>query len=1418
MDAPPATHIENHPRYETGEDMMKQGAEALHEQVASKVELALGRAMPQIEVRFKGLSIVADLVSLEDQTQRDHVIADDSDLTPEQQQQARRAHHRANDLPTIPNHVMKSVAKFSSKKHHVHKHIVRNITGSFKPGTITLILGQSGSGKSALMKYLSGRFPVDKGIRVDGEVSYNSVLRQDIVKRLPQFVAYVTQSDRHFPTLTVKETLEFAHECCGAELSQRAIEYMTNGSPEENQQAVELARAIFKHYPEIVIEELGLQDCQDTIVGNAMLRGISGGERKRLTTGEMEFGMKYVTLMDEISTGLDSAAAFDIINAQRSIAKRLRRTVVLSLLQPSPEVFALFDNVMLLNEGEVMYHGPCSKAVEYFENLGFVCPPRRDVADFLCDLGTDQQVQYQIKSPPHGHKHHPRQAREFADIFEQSDIYAKMMEEMDAPIDPELATNVVNHMDPVPEFYQSFGASMRTLLTRQMRLTIRNHAFLKGRALMVIVIGLMFSSVFHDFDPRNVQVVMGILFASIMFLALGQASMLPTFFAAREVFYKQRAANFYRTSTYVLANSICQLPFSLIESLVFGSLVYWICGFVPKAELFILFLVLLVLTNMAFSAWYFFLSAVPPNLHIAKPLTMVSLLLYVLFAGFVQTKKQIPDYFIWAYWIDPVAWALRSMAIMQYRDDRYAVDVYHKEPNVNYRLAYNMTMGEFYLTRFDVETDKQWIAYGYIYMAGAYLLFMFMSWFVLEYHRYERPEHISLPEEDDDKESEVNDEAENETMYSLVTTPKHSASPNDSDVAVTINRRERSITPVAIAFQDIWYTVPDPTHPKQTLDLLKGISGFALPGKMTALMGSSGAGKTTLMDVIAGRKTGGKIRGKILLNGHEATDLAIRRSTGYCEQMDIHSEAATFREALTFSAFLRQSSDVSAAAKYDSVDECIELLNMEPIADQIIRGSSPEQMKRLTIGVELAAQPSVIFLDEPTSGLDARSAKVIMDGVRKVADSGRTILCTIHQPSSEVFHLFDSLLLLKRGGEVVFFGDLGFEGSRLIEYFEAIPSVHRIANGYNPATWMLEVIGAGVHHGDGSENDFVAHYQASANKQALDARMGDEGLFQPSSAVMELTFSKKRAATNATQLQFLMRRFWNMYWRTPSYNWTRWVISLALGLLFGLLYLDATYTTYQGVNGGLGMIFLTTAFIGLVSFISVLPIASEERASFYRERACQTYNSLWFFLGFTVVEVPYVIVGSFLLMIVFYPMVGFKSVDKWALYWLNLALHVLLQTYIGQFLAFALPSVEVAAIIGVLLNGIFLLFMGFNPPASSLPSGYKWLYNITPQRYTFSTLSAIVFGDCPDDKLKLLAKAAMLKQPLPDMSSWPLGCQFVTDAPPKVGHPVLKMYLEVVYGIKHEHIGRYMAFVVGAIVVFRILAALALRYINHQKR
>ncbi|KAH9153854.1 hypothetical protein LEN26_003482, partial [Aphanomyces euteiches] len=614
---------------------------------------------------------------------------------------------------------------------------------------------------------------------------------------------------------------------------------------------------------------------------------------------------------------------------------------------------------------------------------------------------------------------------------------------------------------------------------------------------------------------------------------------------------------------------------------------------------------------------------------------------------------------------------------------------------------------------------------------------------------------------------------------------KMPATPVGSQVSESVIVPVQSFVPVSLAFKDLHYFVPNPTKGEPELELLKGISGYALPGTVTALMGSSGAGKTTLMDVIAGRKTGGKIVGDILLNGYKATDLAIRRCTGYCEQMDIHCESATFREALIFSSMLRQSSDIPTATKLAHAEECIRVLEMQNIADFIIRGSSVEQMKRLTIGVELAAAPSVLFLDEPTSGLDARSAKIIMTGIRKIASTGRTVVCTIHQPSKEVFEMFDSLLLLKRGGETVYYGDLGTNSSLMMDYFMRIPGTPEMTPGYNPATWMLEVIGAGVESKHLNTTDYVKVFQESQEFKQLEAGLAVH--MQPREDVPEMSYTSKRAATNAVQCQYVIQRFMRMYWRTPSYNLTRILLSIFLGVVFGLTYVSIDYTTYSGVNGGFGMVFITTLFIGVISFNSVLPLAAGERPSYYRERASQTYSPFWYLVGSTVAEIPFVFASTFVFTVTFYPFVGFRgNFSDMAYYSFQLSLVVLMNVYFGQFVVFATPRLDVAVSIGALVNSTFMLFMDFNPPQSQIPSGYRWLSTIVPP----NGLGYAQMANVPPVVLAELHKSSVTVQE----------------------------FAEFMFHTKNGDIFKNTMIILAVILLYRALALLAFRFMNYQKK
>lgn len=269
--------------------------------------------------------------------------------------------------------------------------------------------------------------------------------------------------------------------------------------------------------------------------------------------------------------------------------------------------------------------------------------------------------------------------------------------------------------------------------------------------------------------------------------------------------------------------------------------------------------------------------------------------------------------------------------------------------------------------------------------------------------------------------------------------------------------RNRSI----FTWKNLSYTVAGPDG---DLVLLDNVQGYVKPGMLGALMGSSGAGKTTLLDVLAQRKTQGTISGSVLVDG-KPIPISFQRSAGYVEQLDVHEPLATVREALEFSARLRQSCDVPDEEKLRYVDTIINLLDLTALEHTLVgspgSGLSIEQRKRLTIAIELVAKPSIIFLDEPTSGLDGQAAFNTVRFLRKLAAAGQAILVTIHQPSAQLFAQFDKLLLLAKGGKTVYFGDIGDNAETIKDYLSRNGAPCPLEA--NPAEHMIEVISGSDH-------------------------------------------------------------------------------------------------------------------------------------------------------------------------------------------------------------------------------------------------------------------------------------------------------------------------------------------------------------------
>ena len=329
------------------------------------------------------------------------------------------------------------------------------------------------------------------------------------------------------------------------------------------------------------------------------------------------------------------------------------------------------------------------------------------------------------------------------------------------------------------------------------------------------------------------------------------------------------------------------------------------------------------------------------------------------------------------------------------------------------------------------------------------------------------------------------------------------------------------------------------------MQLLDHVSGYCRAGTITALMGSSGAGKTTLMDVLAARKSEGVITGEVKLNG-QTLPVSFQRTTGYCEQLDVHLPQATVREALEFSALLRQPRSLSEKEKLKYVDTIIDLLELEDIADAIIgepgAGLGVEQRKRLTIGVELVSRPSLLFLDEPTSGLDGQSSYVIVGFLRKLAAAGQAILCTIHQPSASLFAGFDMLLLLKGGGKTVYFGPT----KTLPEYFQR-HGVEWPADK-NPAEHMIDIVS-----GDDHTRDWAVEWLNSEERRQMmiDIEQINKSAAASSAHTSDVEDDYEFAATAWTQLRVVTKRANVQIYRNVVYTRNKFILHVATGLISG---------------------------------------------------------------------------------------------------------------------------------------------------------------------------------------------------------------------------------------------------------------------------
>ncbi|KAL2332424.1 hypothetical protein Fmac_020005 [Flemingia macrophylla] len=1271
-----------------------------------------------------------------------------------------------------------------SKKKHVT--ILKDVSGIIKPSRMTLLLGPPSSGKTTLLLALSGK--LDKSLKESGRVTYNGHGMNEFVPQ--RTAAYISQHDVHIGEMTVRETLAFSARCQGvgsrydmlSELSRR--EKAANIKPDPDLDvymkatATEGQESIVTDY---VMKILGLDICADTMVGNEMFRGISGGQRKRVTTGEMLVGPTNALFMDEISTGLDSSTTFQIVSSLRQYVHILNGTALISLLQPAPETYDLFDDIILISDGQVVYHGPREYVLDFFELVGFRCPERKGVADFLQEVTSKKdQVQYWSR------RDQPYRfvtVTQFAEAFQSFHIGRKLEEELAVPFD-----KTKSH--PAALTTEKYGINKKELLKANFSreyLLLKRNSFIfifkicQMSILSFITLTMFFRTEMHHENSTDAGVYAGALFFALLGIMFNGMPELSMTIVRLPVFFKQRDYLFYPSWAFAIPKWIVQVPVTILEVAVWVFLTYYTIGFDPSVGRFFKQFFLLLLVSQMASGLFRAIGGLCRNMIVAGTFGSFSLLALIALGGFVLSKKDIKSWWIWGYWISPLMYGQNALMVNEFLGNSW------------HNATYNL--GVKYLESRDIFTDSYWYWIGFGAMIGFMFLFNMIFGLALEFLDPFDKKQATMTEE----EPEAN--TPNEGTVTEVELPSIENSRRADSLVESSHGKKRGMVlpfePHSITFDGIVYSVDMPQEMKQQgaqddkLVLLNGVSGAFRPGVLTALMGVSGAGKTTLMDVLAGRKTGGYIEGSIKISGYPKKQETFARISGYCEQNDIHSPRVTVYESLLYSAWLRLPSSIDSNTRLMFIEEVMELVELNRVRNSLVglpgvNGLSTEQRKRLTIAVELVANPSIIFMDEPTSGLDARAAAIVMRTVRNTVDTGRTVVCTIHQPSIDIFEAFDELLLLKRGGEEIYVGPLGRHSSHMIRYFESIEGVSKIKDGYNPATWMLEVTTTAQELNLGV--DFADLYKRSdlyrRNKQLI------QELGQPAPGSKDLHFPTKYSQSFLVQCQAcLWKQRWS-YWRNPPYTAVRFFFTTFIALMFGTMFWDlgGKHSSRQDLSNALGSMYSAVMFLGVQNSSSVQPVVSIERSVFYREKGAGMYSSLPYAFAQILIELPYIFAQALTYDLIIYAMIGFDwTAEKFFWYLFFTYFSLLYYTFYGMMSVALTPNHHVAAIVASAFYAIWNLFSGFVVTRTRMPVWWRWYYWACPVSWSLYGLVASQFGDIMT----------------PMMSE---------------GNKTVKDFVEDYFGIRHDFLGACAAALIAFTVLFAFTFAVGIKTFNFQTR
>ncbi|KOS37184.1 hypothetical protein ACN38_g12039 [Penicillium nordicum] len=1204
--------------------------------------------------------------------------------------------------------------------------ILQDVDALVLPGEQLCVLGPPGSGCSTFLKTISGNtYGLDVGPK--SYFNYHGISAKEMQHQFRGEAIYTAEIDHHFPNLSVGDTLYFA-------ALARAPRTIPGGMDRE---------VYARHQRDVIMAMFGISHTVHTKVGNDFVRGVSGGERKRVTISEASLSYAPLQCWDNSTRGLDSSNAVEFCRTLRMQCDVFDITSCVAIYQAPQAAYECFDKVTVLYEGRQIYFGKTSEAKEYFIGLGFECPQAQTTPDFLTSMTSpvERIVRPGLESAV------PRTPDEFAQRWKRSKEHEQLVSEIERfsaehPFNSADSKQFAQSMKGDKSRWQRTGSPYTISYWGQVRLCLwrgllqtKNQIGVPISMLLINAVQiLVVSSLYFNLPNDTSSFFLRGSFIFIMIILNTFTCMLEimNLYAKRDIVEKHSRYAFCHPSAEAIAAIIVDMPYKICLSICMNVVGYFMANLRREPGPFFFYLLISFACMMCLSMAFRTLASMTKSIAQAMVPASVLVLAVTLYTGFAISVPYMRGWASWIRWINPVAYAFEALMTNEFHGrDFLCTELVPSGPGyVNTPLSQQTCSAQgavagsgtvsgtaFYQAAYAYSHAHRWRNFGTI-IAFTVLFAALHIWLsdivtadrskgeMLVFQRRNLPKKMGRQKVD---EEQTNSE------------PAAYVASNESNSHTDV-QKQKSV----FHWENVCYDIEINGESRRILD---HVDGWIQPGTLTALMGVSGAGKTTLLDVLANRITTGLITGNMFVDGRQR-DASFQRQTGYAQQQDLHLHTSTVREALEFSALLRQPRHFTRKEKLDYVNQVINLLSMEEYCEAIVgvpgEGLNVEQRKRLTIGVELAARPKLlIFLDEPTSGLDSQTSWSICNLMEKLARSGQAILCTIHQPSSMLFQRFDRLLLLAKGGKSVYFGEIGENSRILMDYFtsnggEACPTTA------NPAEHMLKIIGAAP--GEHSDIDWHSTWRNSLQYQDIRKELANlKDIANKTSDVVNLHDSsiyQEFSAPMTTQFAVVGRRVFQQYWRSPGYIYSKAQLCIMSALFIGFSFYKGE-NTKQGLQNQMFGVFVVLIVLMQLIF-QTLPSFVTQRTLFEaRERQSKTYAWQTFVLSNMFVELMWhMLLSVFTFLCWYYPLGCYRNAEvtdsvheRSTLIFLLIWVTFVWASTFGHMLISGLDAVEVASSVSTFLVFICYSFCGILVSPSSMPKFWIFVYRMNPFTY-----------------------------------------------------------------------------------------------------